>query len=169
MQARLVRALELSPATVASWGSLHQRALEQNPFCEPACVIAAARHLPHGDRILLLLAEENGAVLGCMPLLAVPRWHWSRRGALTTDDPRLTWLGTPLLDRTRAHLAMTAMLAHLRDRRRSSGGHMLAIERMHTRGAVDDVVAAAAATLRLPLVVVERYRRPGLSAAAHRV
>ena len=160
VQARLVRALELSPATVASWGSLHERALEQNPFFEPACVIAAARHLPHGEQIRVLLAEEDGTVLGCMPLRRMPRWHWSRRATFTTDIRRLTWLGTPLLDRTRADEAMTAMLTHLRDRRRRSGDHMLAVERMHTGGAVDQVVCAAAARLRLPLVVVERYERP---------
>lgn len=160
VQARLVRALDLSPETVESWGSLHQRALEQNPFFEPACVIPAARHLPHGDRIQVLLAEANGTVLGCMPLLRLPRWHWSRRGTLTTDVRRLTWLGTPLLDRARADEAMTAMLAFLRGHRRRSGDHMLAIERIHTRGPVDGVVRAAAAALRLPLVVGETYERP---------
>ncbi len=161
MEARLVRVLDLAPASLESWGGLHERALEQSPFFEPPCVMAAARHLPNGDSIEVLLAEDGGEVVGCLPVRAVPRWHWSRRGTLTTNVRRLTWLGTPLLDRDRADEAMTAMLAHLRDVRRRSGGHMLAIEWMHAGGPAAGVLRRAAGALHLPLATGEEFERPG--------
>ena len=159
---RLVRALDVAPATVASWSTLHERAIEQNPYFEPPCVMTAARHLPDGDRIELLLAEENDTVLGCMPLRFLPRWHWSRRGTLTTNVRRLTWLGTPLLDRNRADEAMTAMLAHLRDRRGQTGAQLLALEWMHAGGAGGEVLRHAASALRLPLATGEQFEQPAV-------
>lgn len=168
MEARLVRVLDAAsdPDLVSSWGSLHERALEQNPFFEPQCVIPAARHLPDGEAIELLVAEEGGAVHGCMPLRALPRWHWSRRGTLTTNVRRLTWLGTPLLDGHRADEAMLAMLTHLRDRRRHTGHHLLVIEWMHAGGSVAQVVRRSAEMLHLPSAMGERFERPALCCLA---
>lgn len=160
MKACRVRALELEPALLESWEALGDRALEQNPFFEPACVLAAARHLPEGDRIEVLLAVEERTVYGCMPLRSVPKWHWSRRGTVTTNVRRLTWLGTPLLDRERADEAMTAMLTFLRDRRRRAGDHLLAIEWMHAKGPVADVLARAADRVHLTQGTGEEFERP---------
>ena len=164
MQARLVRVLDAAsdPDLLSSWGSLHERALEQNPFFEPQCVIPAARYLPAGEAIELLVAEEGGTVHGCMPLVALPRWHWSRRGTLTTNVRRLTWLGTPLLDGDQADRAMLAMLAHLRDRRRSTGHHLLAIEWMHAGGPVAESLHRAASALRLPVATGEHFERSAI-------
>ncbi len=164
VEARIVRVLDIEgdPDLLSSWSSLHERALEQNPFFEPQCVLPAARHLPDGERIELLMAVEEITVHGCMPLCSLPRWHWSPRGAVTTKVRRLTWLGTPLLDRDRAAEAMTAMLALLRGRRRSSGDHLLAIEWMHTAGPVAEVLRHAASGLGLPVATGERFERPAL-------
>jgi len=150
------------PDLMSSWGSLHLRALEQNPFFEPQCVVPAARHLPDGERFELLVAVDRGAVLGCMPLCSLPRWRWSPRGAVTTKVRRLTWLGTPLLDRDRAAEAMTAMLALLRSRRRSSGDQLLAIEWMHADGPVADVLRHAASGLGLPVSSGEQFVRSAI-------
>ena len=161
VQASVVRALDVPARLLASWFSLHERALEQNPFFEPACVLAAAHHLPDGDRIELLLAHDDSTVFGCMPLQSLSRWHWSPRRTTTTRVRRLTWLGTPLLDRTRADEAMAAMLGRLRDRRRATGHQLLAIEWMHTAGPVAGVLRRAAQRTGLPLALGERFERPG--------
>jgi CelD/BcsL family acetyltransferase involved in cellulose biosynthesis len=162
VRARVIRALDISDIELKSWAALSERSLEQNPFFEPQCVMAAARHQADGDQIHVVLAFDDDTVVGCMPLLSLPRWHWSPRGAATTKVRRMTYLGTPLLDRSRAHEAMVAILTSLVERRKESGDHLLSMEWVRATGPVAGVIRSAAAALKLPLALGEVFERPAI-------
>jgi CelD/BcsL family acetyltransferase involved in cellulose biosynthesis len=72
---RVLRLSELTEEDLARWRALGDGAVEVNPLLEPACLLPAMRFLPDGDRIELLVAEEDGVFFGCLPL---GRSRWGR-------------------------------------------------------------------------------------------
>ena len=98
------------PAFLDAWRELDERALEPNPFFAPPMLLAAARHLEHGDRVSLLVdRDDDGRLHFLLPVVdaapgdVVPTaWRLDRRGVGVTG--LRTWLhpycfvGTPLLD-----------------------------------------------------------------------
>ena len=153
--------LEVTGDLLSSWGSLHQRAIEQNPFFEPPCVVPPAASPARRTESNCSSPWTAKPCSAACPSRSLPRWHWSRRGTLTSNVRRLKWLGTPLLDRNRADEAMTAMLAHLRDRRGQTGARLLALEWMHAGGPVAEVLRRTTSELGLPLGYGEQFERPG--------
>jgi len=93
---RLAPLQSLTVDDLHAWEDLAQRAIEPNPFFEPAFVTAAADALGAGD-VHLLVEDRAGRWLGCMPsritrLLGRPL-------AVSSWKHPYSFLGTPLVDR----------------------------------------------------------------------
>ncbi len=103
-----------------AWRDLAERALERNPFHEPAFALAAARHLREGHRPHFVFLWRSDmprtaphALLGVIPL-AVPRSRllplpvrgWCHRHAV---------LGSPLIDASHAYETISVFLSWLGD------------------------------------------------------
>lgn len=160
MRGLLLPPSDLSATELAAWRELAGRAVDPNPMNEPAFVLAAADHLPHGREILLLVAREGDRFHGALPVRRA-----ARHGALpipvaTSDVRRMTYLGTPLLD-DRGIEAMTVMLDELavaRHRHRWS----LAVFRWVGEGPTEEMIRIAAAERGAPVAVTEDFEQPFL-------
>jgi len=154
---------DLSDAERASWASLAARAVEPNPFHEPACVAAAARHLPEGDRVKVAVVEDDTGFLACLPFQHV------RSGSrhlpavsyeiATSRVRRMNYLGIPLIDPTGGVEAMVKLLETLADECRRAGSYFAELWDVAAGGPADILLNDAAAILGLPLVTVDSFDR----------
>lgn len=160
MQCRLVRAVALDAADETAWRDLAGRAVDPNPMSEPECVLAAARHLPYGQDIQVLLAEEGGVLHGACPVRRVPRWNRFPLPVATTDIRRMTYLGTPLLDDHGVDAAR-AMLQAVSERRRHDRWWFLVV-RWVGDGQAAVMVGEAASGLGFPVETIEDFEQPFL-------
>jgi hypothetical protein len=157
----------LTEAETNAWRELAERAVEPNPFSEPGCLIPAARHLPSGADISLVIAEEAGRFFGCFPTLTVPAgvrpstsWRGVRRPVFTNEVLRVHHDGTPLLDGERGVDAAMALLSALSGRDRDANAGILVLEKLDADGPVASCLAAAAAALPLPIYTYHSWSRP---------
>lgn len=120
MNGRIITVGELTHHDEAHWRTLAGQAGQPNPLSEPDCVVPAAEHLENGPAILLVLAEEDGHLFGCLPVQRFGRWRGLRRPVLSSQVRRMHYDCTPLLDRDRGDDAMRAMLVALSS---ASGDH----------------------------------------------
>jgi CelD/BcsL family acetyltransferase involved in cellulose biosynthesis len=127
----------LNAEDMAAWDRLGARAAEPNPFFERFFVLAAASSLEVAG-IALLVVEEDGEWLGCMPV-TVRRTLGVAIVASTWKHP-YSFLGTPLVDRDRVEDFAVSLVAALRAREQS---HYLMLRRA-ANGPVMDAVRAAA-------------------------
>ncbi len=109
MLTRLVPLRELSPALHEAWVDLAARAAEPNPFHEPAYVLAAARHLGHRWPDLLVV-EEDGRLLACIPIRRSPSLRGRPLLNVSVWRHEYSLLGTPLVDRDRAGAALKSAI-----------------------------------------------------------
>jgi CelD/BcsL family acetyltransferase involved in cellulose biosynthesis len=93
---RVTRLADLSTADIAAWDELAGRAVEPNPFFEPAFALAAARAFPNAPAHLLAVEGGEGWI-GAMPVQFKPRFGGTLRMLRTWDHP-YSFLGTPLVD-----------------------------------------------------------------------
>jgi CelD/BcsL family acetyltransferase involved in cellulose biosynthesis len=107
-EAEFRAAAQLTPSLVEEWADLASRAVERNPFAEPAFAVPALRHLGP-DRAGLLLVRRGGVAVAALPIAAERRW---RRLPCVTAGWRHEhcYLGTPLLDRDDPVGAATVLL-----------------------------------------------------------
>ncbi len=133
---------------------------------EADCLIPAARHLPNGACISLVIAEDEGQFLGCFPIMSVARsvrpsqtWRGIRRPTLTSQVRRYVVDGTPLLSTERGAEAATTLLSTLIDRGRAGDAGILVFEAIDANGPVSSYVTTAARSLRLPIYVTS-WSRP---------
>ncbi len=120
MNGRIITVGELTDHDEVHWRTLAERAGQPNPLSEPDCVVPAAEHLKNGPAILLVLAEEDGDLFGCLPVQRFGHWRRLRRPVLSSEVRRMPYDSTPLLDRDRGRDAMRAMLVALGN---ASGDH----------------------------------------------
>jgi hypothetical protein len=153
----VVPVLQLTDDDVRAWRELAEGAVEPNPLFEADCVIPAARHLPNGADVSLVIAEEEGRFFGCFPVMRVPgnvrpstTWRGVRRPAFTTQVRRATYDGTPLVSGERGVEAATVLLSALIDRSRAEDAGILVLESLDDDGPVSTSVTSAAKKLKLP-------------------
>lgn len=163
MRGRVLPARALDRAQIAAWAALAGRAVEANPMHEPAMVLSAARHQANGAAIQLVVAEDGGEMHGAFPVVRVPRHGNIRVPVVTTNIRRMTYLGTPLVDREGGVDAAAAMLGALRVRSRHGDPGLLVVQWMGGDGPVSEWVRQAAARLSLPTFDYEDFQQPFLS------
>ena len=167
MNGRIVPIRQLSQSDVRAWRDLAEHAVEPNPLFEPECLIPSARHLPNGDRMALVIAEDGGRFFGCFPVIRVAgdarpsnSWAGVRRPAFTTQVRRLRYDGTPLVREEQGIEAATALLSVLAHQDRAEGAGILVFEAMDSDGPVSSYFADAAKKLRLPFHTYRTWERP---------
>lgn len=101
-----------------AWRDLVVRAVEPNGFYDPDFALAAARHLPGGDRVRFILVW-NGDQLDALVPVAPVRRRYILPLPLVSVWPAYAPLSTPLLDRDRGAAAFRVALDHLATRARS--------------------------------------------------
>ena len=156
---RLIKVRELAAKDEVAWRDLSARAVEPNPFFEPDCVIPAAHHQTHGADIGLVVAEEDGRFMACMPFLCTSRWKMRYYPIVTSQVRRMNYLGTPLVDASAGDAAVTALLAGLAERRRLSRGRVLVLDTTAGEGPVADMLRVAASRLSFPISEISSYQR----------
>ncbi|HTT86285.1 MAG TPA: GNAT family N-acetyltransferase [Acidimicrobiales bacterium] len=159
MQGRLIGVRDISAGDEERWRDLAERAAEPNPLCEPDCVVPAAVHQTFGDEIALVVAEENGRFLACVPVRPVRRWYNIRYPVAANKVRRSTYVGTPLVDPVGATAAMATLLATLGDARRSLGCRLFGLDSLRQGGPVASYVHEAAVGLGLPVYEQENFER----------
>jgi len=151
--------LSLEDREIAAWRDLAARAVQPNPLFEPDCLIPAARHLPNGPQMQLVIAEDEGVWHPCFPMQAEPSWRALRRPLLMTKVRRMDYDATPLVDERRAVEAWEAILDTLH---RAAGDRLpgLLVFNWLDDGPVAEGIAAAAGRLGLTRRVYHRWERP---------
>lgn len=160
MHADLVSPADLGPGEVAAWELLASRSAEPNPMNEPAFVLPAASHLPTGATIRLAVARERGTIVGALPVRRASGHGNLRIPCATTDIRRMTYLGTPLLDRDHAPEAARCLLGCLAGSREESGWSVAVLKWMSAGSVVEQSFRRAAADLSMPVVSVEEFDQP---------
>jgi CelD/BcsL family acetyltransferase involved in cellulose biosynthesis len=116
----------VTPADIAAWRALSERAAEPNPFFEPDFVLPAHRAL--GGQVRLLVVEQDGRWSGCLPV---------RRlfpGVLRSWRHSYCFLGTPLVDAAAVRQTTSEMLGAAR---------LLILDAQHGEGPVAMAIGAA--------------------------
>jgi CelD/BcsL family acetyltransferase involved in cellulose biosynthesis len=96
LQARTVAIPDLPTGLLAAWRELESGAVEPNPFFGPDLLLAAARNLPGGSRVRLLVVERGEDVVLALPLLR-QRHRRVPLPAATTWQHTYRYVGTPLV------------------------------------------------------------------------
>jgi CelD/BcsL family acetyltransferase involved in cellulose biosynthesis len=159
MRGRLISVRDMSGRDEDAWHDLAGRAVEPNPLCEPDCVIPAARHQTFGDEIALVVAEENGKFLACVPVRPMKRWYNIPYPIAANKVRRSTYVGTPLVDATGGTDAVATLFGTLADERRTLGCRLFGLDSLREDGPVAHYVYGAARRLGLPVYVHENFER----------
>lgn len=167
MIGRLLPILDITAIDEAAWRDLADHAVEANPMFEVDCMVPAARCLPNGGEISLVVAEEGGKFFGCFPVIhgpgvdtmisALPGF---RRSVLTTHVRRTRCDSTPLLREERAVETARCLLTVLRQRTLRGNAGILVLEAMRDEGPVGKAFVIASAELYLPMKSYRSYQRP---------
>lgn len=95
---RMRRLRDLDAETVDRWQELAGRAAEPNPFAEPGVVLAAAGHLPGGDRAMLLSVEQDHEMTFALSVAREPATRHRPVPVLGVWQGGYPPLATPLVD-----------------------------------------------------------------------
>jgi hypothetical protein len=167
MKGRVITIADIGDDELAAWQELADSAVEPNPLFGPACLVPAARHLPNGPDIRLVVAEEDGMFMGCFPVLRTSplarpcaSWPGIGRPTFSTQVRRNRYDGTPLVRPERGEETVMSLLGALVDVSSSQRAGILVLEAMTDDGPTGSWVRVAAERLGLPLHVVHTYERP---------
>jgi hypothetical protein len=156
---RVLAVAEVDPADERRWVELARRAVEPNPFLEPGCLIPATRHQAFGPEIGLAVAEEDGDFYGCLPIRPVTSWNRFHYPLVTTQVRRMTYLGTPLLDRARGGDAAAAILGGIAGGRRGLRSRVLGLQWINEEGPAAGFIRSAADRSGLEVFPLESFER----------
>lgn len=157
VKARWINPAELRPAELDAWADLGERALEPNPFYEPAFLLPAARHID-GDGVSLLVVEDGPEWVALAPVRA-PRWRGRRAPVLATWRPMYSFLGTPQVDRMRPADALGALLEAATTR---APGRLFALDWVGSDGRLVGQARLAAADLGYRVLELVSFERAAL-------
>jgi len=160
---RLIPVGTMADTDMASWVDLGGRAVEHNPMNEPHFVVPAARWLPDGPEIDLVVTEHGGQWSGAVPVKRVNRLGGIPVKAVTTNVRRMTYLGTPLLDPHRTTDAARGLLSTLMGHRRQGDFNTLIVQWLGDDGPASAALRQATEELGLPIIVYEAFEQPFLT------
>ncbi len=113
MRVRSISITNFSASDERAWRDLADRSMEPNPFYEVDFLVPACRHLRGGNRVTLLVAEEDGRFHACLPVRAKLSGILSPPVIGSWRHP-YAYLGTPLVAPERAVDALGCLIAALR-------------------------------------------------------
>ena len=159
---------ELAPLTsiaASDWDDLAERAIEPNGYYLPGWELAVSAFAPGRTDAGAIAVWRNDSdheparLIGLLP--AVTLWQAFKipLPALVNADPYGT-LGTPLLDRDHADLAM----ARLMRQARLAGARAILLRNMSLDGPAMQAIAAALRLQDLQPQILQRYQRAALDA-----
>ena len=137
------------------WDRLAEAALEPNPFCEPAFVLPAWRHLSPPESLRLLVVFGDDGLDACVPVCRGRLWNRLPMTGLSSWDHDYCFLGAPLVRADRSEDAFGALL----ECASSAGAAYLAFARFPVGGSVHTALSAAATVLGRAVVVDRPFER----------
>lgn len=149
---RVVRPADLSSGEVEAWRDLAREAVEPNPFLEPEYVLPVVRHLPGGDRVMLVVAEDGGRFTGVMAVGRRGRVGPLLRPTLSTAASAVTdhvGFMPPLVTADRAVETIVAMLRFLHSQRPTMPG-ILNLVHLPGSGPFEAALVAALDEAQMP-------------------
>ena len=158
MHADLIPLDELEDRDHEAWREIADRAVEPNTFFEPEMVLPAVRWLAGGDVALLVAKDEDGWA-ACLPVRRASRWRKMPLRSLVVWRHQYSFLGTPLIDGTRAYRALAAVVERAVKDRRASG---FALDWVADDGAVSSALREVVEDSRLPCATFESFERAAL-------
>ena len=154
--ARFLALEEVGARERAAWHELATRSVEPNPFLEPECVLAAAKHLHESHTALLVVEGSGGEWTGCLPVKRGLRYRGMWFPALSTWRYTYAPLGTPLIAQSAVEPTVAALVEHgLRESRVG----VLALPWIGTDGPVEAALHEALAAHRLQPSVERSFTR----------
>jgi CelD/BcsL family acetyltransferase involved in cellulose biosynthesis len=159
MRASIRAVVDLAPGDLEAWRDLAARAFQPNPMFEPECLVPAARHLVGSDDVFVVVAEEDGSWMGCVPVRRAASWRAVRRPVLTTAVRRMIYDGTPLVDARRSAEALACLLGGLQGAARTGEPGVAVLEWVDD-GPVALDLGRAARSAGAVLRVYESWERP---------
>ncbi len=137
---------------VDAWRDLCRRSLDRNVFYDPDFALAVTRHLREAPRPVFVLVRDrtvdgDGSLLGLFPVV-MPRLGMGQLELFGWRHEQLT-LGTPLIDRDRAHDVVGAFLEWIA-RQSGAGGVLLPLvaEDSATAGVIRAFAASTGRAIR---------------------
>lgn len=134
---------DVTPEDRAAWSALADAAVAPNPFFRPEYVEPAARHLPGGGRVELLVVAAGGRWLGCLPIRSQPKWSDLLLPCVRTWNHPYCFLWTPLV---RAEAVGVVARALRGTPRRMPGRAFLALENLTEGALLDELLRPRAGT-----------------------
>lgn len=154
--------VDIGEVPIAQWRELFARAIEPNAFYHPAWARAASEHAREAAHAKALLAydpDDPARLIGLMPVVS----SWQALGLplpLLVSWQPYTRLTTPLIDRTRAHVAAAGLI----DAARAAGARALLHIDYSCEGAAAMVMRDVLAKRGLAPRVLRRRERACLDA-----
>jgi Acetyltransferase (GNAT) domain len=164
MRCRIVPLRDLAERDERAWRRLAASAAEPNPFMEPDCLLAVARHENFGGELEIAFAEEGDRFYACLPLRTVRRWLRAPYPYpfMTTHVRRTIECGTPLVDVDRGAEGFAAIFSALSKRPSIAGSRVLLVPKFSCDGPAFEAFQLATRTLGLRYIVTESWERGAL-------
>jgi CelD/BcsL family acetyltransferase involved in cellulose biosynthesis len=159
VRTELTPLLDLDEAARGRWQELADRAVEPNPFGEPAFLAPEARHLGPDDVGLLRLVDGS-TWRAAIPVLRRRTWRKLPAGSVTAwGSAENHYLGTPLIAPEDPGGDVAELLGALR---RTAGASLVCIPQLPRSGPVAAAIAGALAERRIGSQVLDGYERATL-------
>lgn len=157
-----VEALDANAAAAhrAEWQALAANATEPNAFYEPAITLAAMKHLSPDTKVLM--ARREGKLIGVWPVV------WRKRRfvvplPLMAVQPSYAPITTPLLDKSHAEAAATALLSWIW----KQGASALLVPKLSSAGTAAKALENAARNAGVGIAKLNTHKRAALQSEAH--
>jgi CelD/BcsL family acetyltransferase involved in cellulose biosynthesis len=141
MNSSLIRIEDVRELELGRWRELAARALEPNPYFEPDFVLPAARRLGEDAAALLVVTDDGGDWLACLPVCFAARWKRLPIPAVAAWRHLYCFLGTPLLAPDEPQEALAQLVERGLDS--ADPGRVLILEWVRADGRVADALAQA--------------------------
>ena len=134
MQARTVTPNELTNIELAAWSDCAALSLEPNPFFEPDWLLPAIEFLDESPTTKLVMAEHNGVVQACVPVVVVTAdgntnaEKVNRSAVQTRVTPTAVSLGTPLVTAEGGQEALSCLMTGVRREAERRGACLIVME-----------------------------------------
>jgi CelD/BcsL family acetyltransferase involved in cellulose biosynthesis len=143
-----------------AWRELAAEAVEPNPFFGPEVLLPAARRLPGGDRVRLMVVRQGARLVLAMPVTSA-RYRRIPLRTLSTWRHSYRYVGTPLLVPDTLGMAPAVALEALARTRRPG---WLVLEQLYLDGPVASAFRNAAVGRSAGWVEHDVWQRPAVEA-----